>query len=566
MSRTNTLLIAILLFFSTASAQLPELSVVLKPSTNATGIEKARALYYESDYINAKALFYVELEKGSFQPHDFLLFSNTLVLDNKPSLATEFLKEYEKTSGNTTTSQQTGTSSSISEKPVETIYPVSNPTSYRGKIYTAIDGKVMEYDTDCDGNLSNRREVLMGITDMPIGSVAFYNNANNAVVSLIDRLHNESSLYLLYKKNGKWRKPVKLFDDVKGNYAFPQIDEESQKLYFSSDRPGGQGGYDLFVSVFNKNTFEKPISLGNVVNTPGNEINPILTKNWLYFSSDGHASKGGFDIFKFKNLGDQQTILLNAAEMNTIDNEVALLPTSETSYYIKRENKEQTKLYSMIKQATMTTVTGNVIDEQGVPISGAYVLMGEDNGGFTATDNKGNYLYNIPDNVVEISGKVIAEGYEAITFNTTEGENASIQLTRVKPLEIIKEVIRTVKVTQRPMMSETQLKQSEADSGDVFFIPSEITNKSIDVNNSGVSAITKPANGLYYIIIMSSYSYTQAYDYWNKWIPDFNSAEILEYENGLYRIGFYAGSSEQAALEVYNNAKKIKKDIWLLRP
>lgn len=565
MSKTNTLLIAILLFFTSASAQLPELSVVLKPSADATGIEKARAFYYESDYVNAKALFYVELEKGNFQPHDFLLFSNTLVFDNKPSLAIEFLKEYEKTSGNTTISQQTGTSSSISEKPVQTIYPVSNPTSYRGKVYTTIDGKVMEYDTDCDGNLSNRREVLMGITDMPIGSVAFYNNANNAVVSLINKSFNESSLYLLYKKNGKWRKPVKLFDDVKGNYAFPQIDEESQKLYFSSDRPGGQGGYDLFVSVFNENTFENPISLGDGVNTPGNEINPVQTKNWLYFSSDGRASKGGFDIFKFKNLGDNQTILLNAAEMNTKDNEVALLPTSESSYYIKRENKEQKNLYSMIKQATMTTVTGNVIDEQGLPISGAYILIGDDNGGFTATDTKGNYMYAIPENVTDISGKVLAEGYEAFAFNTTEGENTSIQLTRVKPVEIIKEVIRTVNVAQRPM-SDTQLMQSEVDSGDVFFIPPEIKNKSIDDNKNGVSAITKPANGLYYIIIVSSYSYTQAYDYWNKWITYFNSAEILEYENELYRIGFYAGSSEEAALKVYNDAKKIKKDIWLIRP
>jgi hypothetical protein len=219
----------------------------------------------------------------------------------------------------------------------------------------------------------------------------------------------------------------------------------------------------------------------------------------------------------------------------------------------------------MIKQATMTTVTGNVIDEQGLPISGAYILIGEDNGGFTATDTKGNYMYAIPENVTDISGKVLAEGYEAFAFNTTEGENTSIQLTRVKPVEIIKEVIRTVNVAQRPM-SDTQLMQSEADSGDVFFIPPEIKNKSIDDNKNGVSAITKPANGLYYIIIVSSYSYTQAYDYWNKWITYFNSAEILEYENELYRIGFYAGSSEEAALKVYNDAKKIKKDIWLIRP
>jgi hypothetical protein len=565
MNKANTLLIAILLFFTSASAQLPELSVVLKPSADATGIEKARAFYYESDYLNAEALFYIELEKGSFQPHDFLLFANTLVLDNKYSLAIEFLKEYEKTSGkNTISQQQSGSNSSTINKLVKTDYPISNPTNYRGQIYTAIDGKLMEYDIDCDGNMSNRREVLIGITDMPIGSVAFYNNGNNAVVSLIDAVNNESSLYLLHKKKGKWKKPEKLFKSMEGNCAFPQIDEQHSKLYFSSDRPDGHGGYDLFVSVFNGEVFESPISLGNEVNTPGNEINPIITQDWLFFSSDGHASKGGFDIYKFKDLGDQQTILLNAAEMNTIDNEVALLPVSETRYYIKREHEEQSRLYSMTKQAIMTTITGNVMDEQGVPISSAYILIGQDNGGFTATDTKGNYIFNIPENLNYISGRVFAEGYEANTFSVTEGENTSIQLTRVKPVEIIKEVVRSVKMTQYPMEAAIQFSQSEKDSSDVSFITSDSTSKT--ASDNGISAISKPINGLYYIIIVSSYSYTQAYDYWNKWISDFNSAEILEYENGLYRIGFYAGSSEEAALDAYNNAKLIKQDLWLLRP
>ena len=570
MSKTYISLLAILLFFSAANAQLPELSVTLKSSARAVGIEKARALYYEANYTEAEALFYIELENGNFKPHDFLLFANTLILNNKPALSAEFVKEYENASGKTNISkqmQQGGTSSSLSVKTIQTVYPVSNPTSYRGNIYTCIGGKVMEYDIDCDGNLTNPREVLVGITDMAIGSVAFYNNGNNAVVSLIDASNHQSALYLVKKKKGKWKKPVKLFKSMSGNSAFPQIDEEHSKLYFSSDRPDGQGGYDLFVSVYNGEVFENPISLGNEVNTPGNEINPIMTQDWLYFSSDGHASKGGFDIYKFKDLGNQQTILLNATELNTTYNEVAFLPTSENSFYIKRENKEQTQLFSVIKQATLTKVIGTVTDENGEPVSGAYVLIGGPSGGFTSTDKRGNYTYKSTENLANIDGRVLAEGYEPKTFSASESQNINVQLTKTKPVEIIKEVIRTISVNQIPSETDTQVVKSDSQSTTILDVESTV-NKDVPVTETSKvgGKATSPEEHLYYIILESTYDYAQAYEAWNKWLPRFIDAEILEFEKGLYRIGFFAGTNEENAVESYNEAKKTKKDIWILRP
>jgi len=113
-----------------------------------------------------------------------------------------------------------------------------------------------------------------------------------AVVSLIDNLKSTSKLYYLYQKKGKWKKPIELFSDTKGNYAFPYMSIDSKTLYFSSDRAGGQGGYDIYASIWNGDGFEKPINLGSEINSAGNEINPILANDWLYFSSNGHVALG----------------------------------------------------------------------------------------------------------------------------------------------------------------------------------------------------------------------------------------------------------------------------------
>lgn len=70
-------------------------------------------------------------------------------------------------------------------------------------------------------------------------------------------------------------------------------------LFFSSNRAGGQGGMDLWVSEF-KNVWGAPKNLGKQINSRGDEISPYydLQKNELYFSSNWHYNLGGFDIFK----------------------------------------------------------------------------------------------------------------------------------------------------------------------------------------------------------------------------------------------------------------------------
>jgi hypothetical protein len=568
MSKHVYLTIAFIGFLSTSIAQIPELNVLKsKDSESATGIEKARQFYNSGDYIVAETMFYSELEKGNFTPNDFLLFANTLNIDSKPALAKEFYKVYAKESNRLTISEQIDQvlSSTVSypANPVITNYQVSNPNVFRDKLYTELNGLMMMYDQDCDGNLKNRTEVLQGITDMPFGSISYFDNGNKAVASCISRAKNTSSLYLLNKSKGKWKKPSKIFEG-NANYAFPHMDVATNTLYFSSDKEGGYGGYDVYISNFNGASFDNPVNMGDHLNSAGNDINPTITEDWLYVSSNGHVSKGGYDLYKYKNLGDFNIIFLNCIELNTQQNELSLIPLSRTKFLITREVNGEHKLLSVDKPIVISSLFGNVIDQKGSGIANAYIMMNADDGMgiFAVTDVNGNFRYKSDKNIAEYEGIVMADGYESSSFITALDQNPSVQLTKIKPIEIVKIAERQTQV-QRTTGSEPTLVDNVSVGAKALSKPNEVT---ISELSDQRQASSTPNRGLYYIIIGSTYSYAQAYDFWTRWLPSFNGAEILEYDNDLYRIGFYAGSSEEQAMQTFNESRLKKKDIWILRP
>lgn len=81
----------------------------------------------------------------------------------------------------------------------------------------------------------------------------------------------------------------------------PVLDEGSRKLYFTSNIGGGKGGYDLYYAEYDERwNFGKPINLGPTVNTGGNERDIFLSKDYLYFSSDGHGGYGGLDVYRIR--------------------------------------------------------------------------------------------------------------------------------------------------------------------------------------------------------------------------------------------------------------------------
>lgn len=119
---------------------------------------------------------------------------------------------------------------------------------------------------------------------------------------------NISAIYLSENKNGSWGEPVKLGTNVNAEGSSskqPYISADGKYLLYSSDRTGGQGGFDIWVSFMNDDgepgNFE---NLGKNINTPANEEAPYYstgTKS-LVFASNGFTGMGGFDLFESKGI------------------------------------------------------------------------------------------------------------------------------------------------------------------------------------------------------------------------------------------------------------------------
>ncbi|MCH7396345.1 OmpA family protein [Belliella sp. DSM 107340] len=85
----------------------------------------------------------------------------------------------------------------------------------------------------------------------------------------------------------------------------PFIINSGNKLFFSSDMAGGIGGFDIyFVEFGNDFQFTDPINLGENINSEGDERDPYLFEEKIFFSSNGHEGFGGFDIFQADSKGD----------------------------------------------------------------------------------------------------------------------------------------------------------------------------------------------------------------------------------------------------------------------
>ncbi len=158
------------------------------------------------------------------------------------------------------------------------------------------------------------------------------------------------------KKKNKWSKPEKLTKRINSpGYTTTQpcyiSGEEYDVLYFSSDRPNGYGGIDIWYSIVKDEKFGEPVNLGSNINTIGDEITPFfnISDSTLYFSSNCHSGIGGFDVFSSqgglnqwkqpKNMGVPINSTANDIyfTVNEIDNDGYLTSNRTGSFFIKGE-------------------------------------------------------------------------------------------------------------------------------------------------------------------------------------------------------------------------------------
>lgn len=106
-------------------------------------------------------------------------------------------------------------------------------------------------------------------------------------------------IYQAHKGEFDWEDIRELpFNNDEYDAMHPSLSPDGRRLYFSSNMPGGYGGYDLYFVEKRGESWSIPINLGPEINTPLNEAFPFIHESGvLFFSSNAHNSRGGLDIF-----------------------------------------------------------------------------------------------------------------------------------------------------------------------------------------------------------------------------------------------------------------------------
>lgn len=130
----------------------------------------------------------------------------------------------------------------------------------------------------------------------------------------------EVNLFFTRFRNGNWSEPVPLSINSAEDWdSTPAFTPDGTTLYFSSTRPGGFGGADLYQAKINRRGRWVDVrNLGPEVNTSGDEVFPYVSSDGsLYFSSDGHPGFGKLDMFRAERSGGHITVENLGKPMNS---------------------------------------------------------------------------------------------------------------------------------------------------------------------------------------------------------------------------------------------------------
>jgi outer membrane protein OmpA-like peptidoglycan-associated protein len=150
------------------------------------------------------------------------------------------------------------------------------------------------------------KELATDVNNGPVtfnenGNIIYYsrNNSTDGFLRNISDTSNKLGIYSAELINETWTN-IKPFTYNNPLYSFctPAITPDGERIYFSSDMPGGNGGMDLYYCDRRNSEWSQPVNLGPEVNTPKNESFPFASKyGKLFFASDGHKGFGGKDLF-----------------------------------------------------------------------------------------------------------------------------------------------------------------------------------------------------------------------------------------------------------------------------
>lgn len=194
---------------------------------------------------------------------------------------------------------------------------------------------------------------------------------------------NILKIYSSQLVDNKWSDPLEFsFNSNNYNCTFPNLNEDGTILYFSSDREGGYGGYDLWkVNKVNDSTWSSPENLGPSINTFEDEIYPFSRGSKFYFSSKGHFGIGGYDIFVSDYSEGIYSKPINVGKpLNSSKDDFSFILNKSEGYFSSNREGKETQGFDLIyyfnDYNNFDEINGIVInDESGEPIDSVKVNL-----------------------------------------------------------------------------------------------------------------------------------------------------------------------------------------------
>jgi outer membrane protein OmpA-like peptidoglycan-associated protein len=182
--------------------------------------------------------------------------------------------------------------------------------------------------------------------------------------------NGDGNIYSTTLDGDVWSVPVKMNSNINSKYWEPSafISADGQAIYFTSDRPGGFGGRDIYKSeMTDKHDWGKAVNMGPLINTPYDEDAPFIHPDGvtLFFSSNGHNTMGGFDVF-YSTFSEDENKWLAPVNVGYPINS----PDDDIFYVVSADKKKA--YYSSFKEGGLGEKDNYVItflDEQKAPLA-----------------------------------------------------------------------------------------------------------------------------------------------------------------------------------------------------
>lgn len=198
-----------------------------------------------------------------------------------------------------------------------------------------------------------------------------------------------AEIYKSQRSDASWSAPqkVEFSADTLSSYAHPAVSPDGQWLYFTSDMPGGLGGYDIWRVSLGAGGYGAVENLGAPINTEGDEMFPTFRPNGdLYFSSNGHIGMGGLDLYRAIPDTIKRTWRVEhlPSPMNSEGDDFGMTFEGlfNRGYFSSNRGNGRgwDKLYTFECPEVIQTVRGWIYEQDGYELTNAVVYMVGDDG------------------------------------------------------------------------------------------------------------------------------------------------------------------------------------------